>query len=72
MKNEDNRGVGEKISGFFHDVSSEARKTTWPHKEELTQSTIVVIISIAMLALFVGLSDWILRIAVSAVTKLAG
>ncbi|MFC5465850.1 preprotein translocase subunit SecE [Lederbergia graminis] len=40
------------ITQFFRNVSSEMRKVSWPKKKELTNYTITVIITVAILALF--------------------
>ena len=42
---------------FFNEVTTEMKKTTWPGREELTQSTIVVIVFMALLGFFVAVSD---------------
>lgn len=48
---------------FFEEVGTEIKKTTWPARDELIESTIVVIISVILLSVFVGLSDKILELA---------
>lgn len=45
---------------FWRDVVAEMKKTTWPGREELFSSTVVVIVSVILLAVFVGASDYIL------------
>jgi preprotein translocase subunit SecE len=55
--------VREWISGvrlFFEEVGGEMKKTAWPHRQELFESTVVVIISVVLLSAFVGISDRIL------------
>jgi preprotein translocase subunit SecE len=46
-----------KISGFAGEVRVEMIKSTWPTRSELVESTVVVVFTVAMLSLFVGLSD---------------
>ena len=48
------------IKNFFHETAEELRKCVWPTRQELVQSTVVVIISVLILAVFVGLSDFVL------------
>jgi preprotein translocase subunit SecE len=43
----------EKIIAFFTDVSKEMRKVTWPRREELQESTLIVLIVCGVIALFV-------------------
>jgi preprotein translocase subunit SecE len=53
----------EKVGGakiFFSEVVAETRKISWPTRQELSESTVVVIVSVLMLSLFVGLCDWVL------------
>jgi preprotein translocase subunit SecE len=53
----------EAISGFrvfLADVVMEARKSSWPGREELLSSTVVVIVSVVMLSIFVGVCDKVL------------
>jgi len=47
----------EKIIGFFTDVTKEMGKVTWPKKEELRESTIVVMVSCLVIAGFVYVVD---------------
>ncbi len=55
----------EKIINFFVDVRKEMEKVTWPTKEELMESTKIVIILTLILAAF----TWLVDYAVSAVLK---
>jgi preprotein translocase subunit SecE len=48
------------IRGFVQDVVSETRKSTWPERQELIESTNVVIISVLLLSAFVGVCDAVL------------
>ncbi|HKJ81124.1 MAG TPA: preprotein translocase subunit SecE [Ignavibacteriaceae bacterium] len=47
----------EKIIAFFDDVVKEMKKVTWPTKDELKESTKVVIVSCLILAAFTYLID---------------
>ncbi len=42
----------EKIIKFFNDVAKEMKKVTWPTKNELKESTNVVIVVCLLIALF--------------------
>jgi preprotein translocase subunit SecE len=50
----------EVVRLFVADVVAEMRKTTWPGRQELVESTVVVIVSLLLLAAFVGVSDKVL------------
>lgn len=49
-----------KMGNFFSQVNMEMRKVSWPTKDELVSSTIVVLLSTFFLAAFVGVADIIL------------
>ena len=56
----------EKIIAFFADILKEMSKVTWPKKNELRESTVVIIIVCLIIAAFIYLVDT----AVSQVLKL--
>jgi preprotein translocase subunit SecE len=58
-----------RIRDFLADVSAELKKSTWPTRKELTDSTIVVIITIVVLGLFVALADVIFLRIIGFLTK---
>ena len=62
-------GVMERIREFRKDVVSEFWKVSWPSRSELRDSTIVVIITVLIVAGFVGIVDRVLSFGV---TKLFG
>jgi preprotein translocase subunit SecE len=43
----------EKIIAFFTDVTKEMKKVTWPRREELQESTLVVMVVCGVIALFI-------------------
>jgi preprotein translocase subunit SecE len=50
----------ERIKLFLSETRTELKKVTWPTREELKESTRVVIVSTIMLTVFVGIVDQIL------------
>jgi len=58
-----------RIRDFLADVSAELKKSTWPTRKELTDSTVVVIITIVVLGLFVALADVLFLRIISFLTK---
>jgi len=50
----------KKIIQFFKDSYAELRKVIWPTKETVLASTMVVIVSTVIVALFLGLVDFLL------------
>ncbi len=52
-KSGDKRSVGK----FLHDVRVELRKVTWPTRKELVQSTIVVLVAVAIMTAYTLVLD---------------
>ena len=50
-----------KVSKYTIDVVEELKRCNWPVKSELVQSTILVLITCILLALFVQFSDQVLQ-----------
>lgn len=56
--------IAESMSAFrefFGEVNAELKKCAWPTRPELFDSTVVVIISVALLGGFVAVCDVVLR-----------
>ena len=49
-----------KIGKFMSQVRAEMKKVSWPTRQELISSTVVVLISTILLAIFIGLCDVVL------------
>jgi len=50
----------ERIKAYLTDTRSELRKVTWPSRQELRESTQVVIVSTLIVTIFIGVVDQIL------------
>ncbi|NQU95730.1 MAG: preprotein translocase subunit SecE [Candidatus Omnitrophica bacterium] len=46
-----------KVAKFINEVKLELKKVSWSTRHELINATIVVIVSVAILAVFIGLCD---------------
>jgi len=57
------------VRTFFAEVGVELRKCVWPTRSELVDSTVVVMVSVVLLAVFVGLCDGILMLALRALAR---
>ena len=62
-----NIAMANKFVGFFNDVKLEMGKVSWSTRDELIGSTIVVIVSLAILSIFIGLCDVLLSSAVNTI-----
>ncbi len=47
----------QKAINFIKEARAELRKVTWPNRKQLISSTIVVIITVALVAVFLGIVD---------------
>ena len=52
---------------FLKDVRVESAKVSWPSRNELRDSTIVVIVTVLIVATFIGIVDRVLSMAVTKV-----
>ncbi len=51
------QGLGQKIAQYFRDVKAEMKKVSWPGRDQVIASTIVVIIVVVFLTIYIGLLD---------------
>lgn len=57
----------DKIIAFFADVYKEMSKVTWPKREELQDSTVLVLVVCLIIAMFVYLVDTIVSQALKGI-----
>jgi len=55
------------IREFWKNVGVEVTKVSWPTRDELRASTVVVIVTVLIVAAFIGVVDRLLNIAVGLV-----
>ncbi len=46
-----------KLKSFLKDIRLEMGKVSWPTKDELIGSTVIVLVSLALLSFFIGICD---------------
>lgn len=54
------KGLLLRLGTYMAETREELRKCTWPSLDELKGSTVVVMVTIAMLAIFTVLSDFVI------------
>ncbi len=57
----------EKARKFVEDVVAEMKKVSWPTRAELRGSTMVVIVTVIIIAIFIGIVDRILSMGLERV-----
>ena len=58
-----------RLRDFLTEVTAELKKSSWPTRKELTDSTFVVIVTIVVLGVFVALADVVFLRIISFLTK---
>ena len=54
---------------FLAEVSAELKKSSWPTRKELIDSTLVVIVTVLILGIFVALADLVFLKVIAFLTK---
>jgi len=47
----------KKVVKFYNEIKAEMTKVTWPKRNELLGSTVIVVVISAMLGIFIGIVD---------------
>lgn len=56
-------GYLARFANYVGDTRDELKKCAWPSREELRETTVMVIVTVGILAIFLLVSDWaILRV----------
>ena len=50
-----------KIREYYGETVQEVKKCTWPTKDELIETTIVVIVGVIALSIFIAVADYIMK-----------
>ena len=61
-----------KLTKFIREVRAEVRKVSWPNRQELITYTIVVIVTVVIVAAFTGLVDVIISGLLNLLGRLGG
>ena len=61
-------GQLKRLAGYVQETKEELKKCTWPSRDELKGSTVVVLFSILGLGLFTMAVDWVLTLFVRGIT----
>lgn len=54
-------GLFDRISEFYQEVKVEMSKVTWPTKEDLKASTVIVLLCLAIFGVVIGCFDFIFQ-----------
>jgi preprotein translocase subunit SecE len=63
------KNLSTEASQFAKDIESEAKRITWPSRQETVKSTLAVVVISAVFASFLGVVDylfsWVIRLILS-------
>jgi len=65
-------GPVQSLTEYVKDVRVEMSKVSWPTRDELRESTLVVIIMVFLMMVFIGVIDRGLSLAFEALVKMLG
>jgi len=57
------------IKKFVTEVKTELKKVAWPSRADLISSTTVVMVSVAFLAIFIGICDFVFSRVVNTIMR---
>ena len=60
-----------RVRDFLNEVFAELKKSSWPTRKELVDSTLVVIVTVLVLGLFVAAADLIFLRIIGLLTRAA-
>jgi len=61
-----------RTSQFYSDVRGEVKKVSWPSRDEVVNTTVVVIAAVFFFGIYLGLVDYILGMALNSVLSYFG
>jgi preprotein translocase subunit SecE len=64
--------VFRRLAKYFTDVRAEMRRVVWPDREEVVNSSVVVIVTLLFFTLFTFVVDQIVLVIVNAISGLGG
>jgi preprotein translocase subunit SecE len=57
----------QRSTQFYGDVRGEMRKVSWPNRDEVVGTTVVVIIAVFLFGFYLGLVDYVLGLGLNRV-----
>ncbi len=61
-----------RVSRYLREVRAELRKVNWPNRKELATYTVVVVVSVLVIAAFIGLVDLLFSQILAIIARLRG
>jgi preprotein translocase subunit SecE len=64
------KDLSQRSTQFYGDVRSEVKKVSWPAREEIFGTTVVVIVAVAFFGVYLGLVDYILGLGLERILSI--
>jgi len=61
-----------RIGRYFREVRSELRKVAWPNRKELTKNTGIVLFVVLIVAIFIGVVDFVVSNILTLLNRIGG
>jgi len=61
--------VGQRLLKFLEGVREEMRRVSWPDRQELVGSALVVFVGVSLLVVYIGVCDFVLSKAARALLQ---
>ena len=65
------KGKIESVKQFLREVKTELKKVTWPSRKDTLSGTVIVLVTVFVIALFLGLVDSLLSTLIKGLLKRA-
>jgi preprotein translocase subunit SecE len=60
----------QRSTQFYGDVRSEVKKVSWPGKDEIVGTTVVVIVAVFFFGVYLGLVDYVLGLGLDRILSI--
>ena len=61
-----------RITKYFREVRSELRKVAWPNRKEVINNTGIVLLVVVIVALFIGVVDFLISNLLGLLSRIGG
>ena len=60
------------VGDFATEVRDEIRKVSWPDREQLKESTLVIVVFVVIVSVLMAIMDWVVRVGLDGVMSVLG
>lgn len=63
------KNLFSRVAKFLREVRAEMKKVAWPNRKELTAYTVIVVFSVAAVAVFIGAIDFVFSLVLGLIIR---